>query len=167
MTDTAGLLGERTGEVLGQAAFVATVVGPLYQIGKTAFQNLFFTNINKGVNLARVSTSSAESTTKNCFNSSNFQKRARFSKLEPHKEAQGVHTSFKYNSTRSRINGYETYEKNTFTGEWDRVIRFRGEGKPHGGFNPPYILERSPGKNLGSRPKVPRKPEPWELPNGY
>ena len=47
------------------------------------------------------------------------------------------------------------------------VKRFRGEGKPHGGKDPPLVLEPKPGKGPGSQPKVPRPPRPDELPKGY
>ena len=47
------------------------------------------------------------------------------------------------------------------------VKRFRGEGKAHGGQEPPLILEPKAGKGSGSPPKVPRPANPDELPEGY
>jgi hypothetical protein len=47
------------------------------------------------------------------------------------------------------------------------VKRFRGEGGPHGGQEPPFVLEPKPGKGPGSPPTVPRPPRPNELPPGY
>ena len=85
----------------------------------------------------------------------------RVNKVGPHKDAQGPHTTFKTDQ-KGKVTGYTTYD-----GNGNPVKRFRGEGKPHGGVEPPLVLEPKPGKGPGSPPKVPRKPKPDELPNGY
>lgn len=61
-----------------------------------------------------------------------------------------------------RVNGYETYDANG-----NPIVRFRGEGKNHGGVEPPVILEPKPNKGPGAKPIVPRKLRADELPNGY
>ena len=66
-----------------------------------------------------------------------------------------------------KVTGYETYKMHPITEKWYAELRFRGVGKPHGGWKPPFILEPQPGKGPGSVPVVPRKPETWELPYGY
>ena len=63
--------------------------------------------------------------------------------------------------------GYETYDTNPHTGQFTPEKRFRGEGGPHGNVDPPFVLERKPGKGPGSTPVVPRPATPGELPNGY
>lgn len=93
--------------------------------------------------------------------------KSKISKLSPHPQSDGLHTSFKYCSRTGRINGYETYDYNPVQGNWSAKIRFRGTGKYHGGVKPPIILERYPSKGPGSTPIVPRKPNSWELPYGY
>ncbi|MHB8968797.1 MAG: polymorphic toxin type 24 domain-containing protein [Thermoleophilia bacterium] len=87
-------------------------------------------------------------------------------KLGPDSSAKGSHSSFRRDS-EGRINHYETYDWNPKTQTWGSQKRFRGEGKSHGGVDPPLILERKPRKGSGARPTVPRKPEAWELPKGY
>jgi len=88
----------------------------------------------------------------------------RTNKLGPNtKEASGVpHTQFKTDPQTGRVTGYTTYDA-----AGNPVKRFRGEGKPHGGTEPPFILEPKPGKGPGSPPKVPRPPRPDEVPKGY
>lgn len=66
-----------------------------------------------------------------------------------------------------KITGYETYGFNIHSGKYTSIKRFRGEGKPHAGVNTPFILEIKSNKGIGSKPKTPRNPEPWELPYGY
>ena len=85
----------------------------------------------------------------------------RVNKVGPHPEAQGPHTSFKRAPT-GKVTGYTE-----FNAAGNPVKRFRGEGKPHGGVDPPLVLEPKPGKGPGSPPKVPRAPHPDELPKGY
>lgn len=92
---------------------------------------------------------------------------ARVNKLMPHSEPAGPHSSFKFDIHTGKINGYETYDFNAFTGKWSPKLRFRGSGKPHGNVEPPFILEREVGKGPGATPIVPRKPQLWELPYGY
>lgn len=90
----------------------------------------------------------------------------RVNKLEPVQDASGPHTSFKTNQ-QGKVTGYETYDKNPHTGQFGAEMRFRGEGGPHGGVEPPFVLERAPDKGPGSKPVVPRPATPEELPNGY
>ena len=87
-------------------------------------------------------------------------------KLSPVDDAVGPHTSFRRDQN-GRVTNYETYDLNPRTGEWGSEKRFRGEGKLHGGVEPPLILERPEGKGSGARPTVPRQPESWELPRRY
>lgn len=90
----------------------------------------------------------------------------RVNRMEPVQDASGPHTSFKRNQ-QGRVTGYETYDVNPNTGRFGAERRFRGEGGPHGGVEPPFILERAPGKGPGARPVVPRPARPEELPRGY
>ena len=92
---------------------------------------------------------------------------ARLSKILPHPEASGPHSSFKLCPQTHRISGYITYELHPIIETWVPKIRFRGIGKPHGKIKPPFILERQAGKGPGSPPIVPRKPITLELPYGY
>jgi RHS repeat-associated protein len=71
------------------------------------------------------------------------------------------HTGFKRNPS-GKITGYTEFDANG-----NPVKRFRGEGKPHGGQEPPFILVPRPGKGPGSPPVVPRPPTPGETPPGY
>lgn len=79
----------------------------------------------------------------------------------PDPNAEGPHTVFKRDNT-SRVQGYTEFDA-----QGNPVKRFRGTGGPHGGQEPPLILEPKPGKGPGSPPKVPRAPKPDELPKGY
>ena len=90
----------------------------------------------------------------------------RVNKLSPDPDAVGPHTSFKRNQD-GKVTGYETYDTNPHTGQFTPEKRFRGEGGPHGNVDPPFVLERKPGKGPGSTPVVPRPATPGELPNGY
>jgi hypothetical protein len=87
---------------------------------------------------------------------------ARVNKVGPHPEAQGPHTSFKLDPTTGKVTGYTEFDA-----AGNPVKRFRGEGMPHGGAEPPFVLEPKRGKGPGSPPKVPRSPRPDELPKGY
>jgi RHS repeat-associated protein len=82
-------------------------------------------------------------------------------KLGPHPKAQGPHTRFKKDG-KGKVQGYTTFDAHG-----NPVKRFRGTGKPHGGQEPPLVLEPKPGKGPGSPPKVPRPPRPDEMPKGY
>lgn len=86
----------------------------------------------------------------------------RTNKLGPNPKAEGPHTQFKTDPQTGRVTGYTEFDS-----AGNPVKRFRGEGKPHGGTEPPFILEPTPGKGPGSPPKVPRQPRPDELPRGY
>ena len=92
-------------------------------------------------------------------------------KLAPHKDATGPHTSFRTDA-KGKVTNYETYDVNPTTGGFGAEKRFRGDGKAHGGVEPPLILERPGagqpgGAGAGARPVVPRKPASSEKPRGY
>jgi RHS repeat-associated protein len=82
-------------------------------------------------------------------------------KVGPHDDAEGNHSTPKRDAS-GKVTGYTEFDA---TG--NPVKRFRGEGKPHGGKEPPFILEPKAGKGPGAPPKVPRTPRPDELPKGY
>jgi hypothetical protein len=88
-------------------------------------------------------------------------------KLAPDAEARGPHTSFRRDPKTGRVTNYETYDLNPVTGQFAPELRFRGAGDPHGGVDPPLVLERRPGKGPGSKPVVPRPARPEERPRGY
>jgi hypothetical protein len=85
----------------------------------------------------------------------------RVNKLGPDPDAVGPHTRFKTDQS-GKVTGYTEFD-----GAGNAVKRFRGTGKPHGGQEPPFVLEPKPGKGPGAPPKVPRPPRADELPNGY
>ena len=86
----------------------------------------------------------------------------RVKKMGPYPDAAGEHSTFKRSAETDRVSGYETYDSNG-----NPTKRFRGEGIPHGGQEPPLILEPKPGKGPGAKPIVPRTPKDDELPKGY
>jgi hypothetical protein len=86
----------------------------------------------------------------------------RTNKLGPDPKAEGPHTQFKRDPNTGKVTGYTEFD-----GAGNPVKRFRGEGKPHGGTEPPFILEPKADKGPGSPPKVPRTPRSDELPKGY
>jgi len=45
--NTVGFLGERTGEIAGQVAFMASAVGPIYQLGKLGLQRFVLPNLSR------------------------------------------------------------------------------------------------------------------------
>lgn len=85
---------------------------------------------------------------------------SRVNKLEPVTAA--PHTVFKRDPQTDRVTGYAEFDA-----AGNPVKRFRGEGRAHGGLQPPLIVEPKPGKGPGSPPKVPRPPQLDELPRGY
>lgn len=86
----------------------------------------------------------------------------RTKKLKPDPKAEGrPHTRFKTDA-KGKVTGYTEFDA-----AGNPVKRFRGQGKPHGGTDPPFILESKPGKGPGAPLKVPRKPRSDELPRGY
>jgi hypothetical protein len=85
----------------------------------------------------------------------------RVNKVGPDPSAQGPHSVAKRGPS-GKVTGYTEFDA-----AGNPVKRFRGEGGPHGGMDPPFILEPKPGKGPGSTPKVPRLPRPDELPPGY
>ncbi len=84
-------------------------------------------------------------------------------KLGPDPNATGPHSTYRV-APNGTIQNYETYEQNPATGTYDPLLRYRGTGKPHGGVEPPLILERPAGKGPGSTPNVPRPALPSEIP---
>jgi RHS repeat-associated protein len=88
-------------------------------------------------------------------------------KLAPAPGATGPHTTFRRDPFTGRISNYETYNVNPRTSEFVPVLRFRGDGRDHGGQPPPLILGPRPGSGPGAMPVVPRSPLPWELPIVY
>lgn len=90
------------------------------------------------------------------------RQRARTNKLRPDPNAEGPHTQFKTDPQTGKVTGYTEFDKSG-----NPVKRFRGQGIPHGGMEPPFVLEPKLGKGPGSPPKVPRQPRPDELPKGY
>ncbi|NND60926.1 MAG: RHS repeat-associated core domain-containing protein [Gammaproteobacteria bacterium] len=86
-------------------------------------------------------------------------------KLTPDDRAEGPHSTFRRGED-GRVTNYETYDRNPKTGKFGAEKRYRGEGKPHGGVEPPTVYDRPPGKGPGARPNVPRPAEPWEIPGG-
>ena len=87
-------------------------------------------------------------------------------KLTPIEGAYEEHSTFRRDPDTGKVTNYETYDKNPKTGALGSKKRFRGEGKTHGDIEPPLVLERPAGKGPGSRPNVPRKPKPDEIPKG-
>ena len=69
---------------------------------------------------------------------------------------------FKRDAPTGRVTGYTDFDA---LGRPTK--RFRGEGRPHGEAQPPFILEPRSGKGPGARPTRARKPRPDELPTGY
>ncbi|TWB08265.1 RHS repeat-associated protein [Nitrospirillum amazonense] len=85
-------------------------------------------------------------------------------KLSPDPNAEGPHSSFRRDADTGEIDNYETYEKNPYTDKYVPEKRYRGNGKPHGGVEPPLVLEREEGKGPGAPVKVPRSANPSEIP---
>ncbi len=85
----------------------------------------------------------------------------RVNKLGPDAKSTGPHTRFKTDAS-GKVTGYTEFDA-----AGNPVKRFRGTGRPHGGQEPPLILEPKIGKVAGSPPKVPRPPKPEEIPKGY
>lgn len=83
---------------------------------------------------------------------------AKVNKVQPVPDAVGPHSVPK-RDPQGRVKDYTEFDK-----DGNAVKRFRRDGKPHGGMNPPFILEPKPGKGPGAVPKVPRQPRPDELP---
>jgi RHS repeat-associated protein len=76
-------------------------------------------------------------------------------------EGAGPHSGFKRDPQSGRVTGYTEFDA-----AGNPVKRFRGEGKPHGGVDPPLVLEPKPGKGPGSPPNRARPARPDEIPGG-
>jgi Bacterial toxin 24 len=86
--------------------------------------------------------------------------------LEPDPQAIDRHSTFR-RSPDGTIHNYETYEKNSRTGKYDRVLRYRGNGKEHAKVKPPFVLERKASKGPGSTPTQARPARPEEIPKPF
>ena len=69
----------------------------------------------------------------------------RVNKVQP-VEGAGPHTGFKRDPQTSKITGYTEFDA-----AGNPVKRFRLDGKPHGGVDPPYVLEPKRGKVIFTR----------------
>ncbi len=149
----------RMGEVgwtlctLGSGSLLTNTVRTTYFCGKSYIQDKFrqFVSRNRSTSVIRSPRIEMGSRVKN--------------KLLPDHQAGGPHTRFKYGSS-GRVEKYTTFEKNSVTGKFVEVKRFRGVGQPHGEQQPPIIYDRLKGSGPGKSLKG-RKPEKWELPSGY
>lgn len=83
----------------------------------------------------------------------------RTTKVSPDGRAVGPHSVPKPPSAGGSRAGYTEYDK-----DGNPVKRYRGEGKPHGGVDPPVVVEPKPGKGPGAKPIVPRPAMPDEIP---
>ncbi len=81
-------------------------------------------------------------------------------KVEPVPGA-GEHSVFKRDPQTGEITGYTEFDASG-----NPVKRFRKDGKPHGGVDPPLVLEPKPGKGPGSPPNRARPARPDEIPGG-
>ncbi len=89
--------------------------------------------------------------------------KSKVNKLGPDPKANGIpHTRFKTDPMSGKVTGYTEFDANG-----NPVKRFRGQGKQHGGKEPPFVLKPKSGKGAGSPLKVPHDPSPLELPLGY
>jgi RHS repeat-associated protein len=79
-------------------------------------------------------------------------------KVQPLPNA-GPHTGFKRDPETGKITGYTEFDA-----AGNAIRRFRGTGKPHGGVDPPLILEPAPGKGPGAPLNRARPAEPGEIP---
>lgn len=89
--------------------------------------------------------------------------------LKPDTAAVGPHTVFKRDES-GRVSGYITFDKNPHyprNAGFVKKKRFRGSGREHNGFEPPYVRERPTSANPGANLGEPRTPEGWEQPGGY
>ena len=84
----------------------------------------------------------------------------RVNKVQP-TEGAGPHTAFKRDPKTGEITGYTVFDE-----EGNPVLRFRADGKPHGGVEPPIIYEPKPGKGPGSPLNRARPANPDEIPGG-
>jgi RHS repeat-associated protein len=83
---------------------------------------------------------------------------AKVNKVRPVPGATGPHSVPKRDPHTGKVTGYTEYGPNG-----QPVKRFRGQGKPHGGVQPPLVLEPT---KPGGRPKRARPAHPDETPKG-
>jgi hypothetical protein len=84
----------------------------------------------------------------------------RVRKAAPHPDARGPHSTLK-RGANGKTTGYTTFD-----GDGNIVKRVRMEGGPHGGVEPPLVLEPKPGKGPGSPANRARPARPEEIPGG-
>ena len=81
-------------------------------------------------------------------------------KFAPVESAAGAHSTYR-RGQGGKITGYQEWWPNANNPKsgFQSGRRFRGDGKPHSGMEPPLVYPKGRGKA--------RFPEPWELPRGY
>ncbi|MGH9745493.1 MAG: RHS repeat-associated core domain-containing protein [Candidatus Acidiferrales bacterium] len=84
---------------------------------------------------------------------------SRGNNVAPDPNAQGPHSVPKRDPATGKVTGYTTYDANG-----NARLRYRGQGKTHGGVKPPLVLEPHPGKGPGSPPNRARPARPEEIP---
>jgi Bacterial toxin 24 len=85
--------------------------------------------------------------------------RARGANLPPDPNATGDHTVFERDEN-DRIRRYQTwYQNDRNPNGWDKGPRFRGDGGPHSGMEPPLYYEKGGGKAVPATDN--------QLPTGY
>ena len=83
----------------------------------------------------------------------------RLNKVTPDPRAGSSHTDIKLDPDTGKVTGYTEFDD-----KGRGVKRFRGVGKPHGGVQPPLVLESKPGKGPGAPLNRARPAEPDEIP---
>jgi RHS repeat-associated protein len=84
---------------------------------------------------------------------------SRGNNVAPDPNAQGPHSVAKRDPATGKVTGYTTYDANG-----KETSRYRAKGKPHGGVDPPLVLEPRPGKGPSSPPRTARPARPEEIP---
>lgn len=84
---------------------------------------------------------------------------SRGTNVVPDPNAQGAHSVPKRDPATGRVTGYTTFDANG-----NATLRYRGEGKTHGGVSPPLVLEPKPGKGPGASVNRARPARPEEIP---
>jgi RHS repeat-associated protein len=84
---------------------------------------------------------------------------SRGNNVTPDPNAQGPHSVAKRDPATGKVTGYTTYDANG-----KATSRYRATGKPHGGVNPPLVLEPNRGKEAGSPLNRARPARPEEIP---
>jgi hypothetical protein len=79
--------------------------------------------------------------------------------VAPDPNAQGAAHSVAKRDAKGNVTGYTTFDANG-----NAVSRFRGQGKSHGGVEPPIVYEAKPGKGAGAPLNRARPARPEEIP---